>query len=163
VDAGLGTIVAVGSEIWPRPPEKVLGMRADFLERHPDAVAALVCAVTSAADWAADAANRPELARLLSQPRYVGAPASLLLAALQGELAMEPGGAALRREGFLILNRDATRPRGEDAAMLLERMQRCGQLPAGSAVRSGAAGSFRVDVYAAATRGKVSDARAGQG
>jgi NitT/TauT family transport system ATP-binding protein len=138
-------------------------MRAGFLERHPDTVAALVRAVGAAADWAGEAANRTELARLLAQPRYVGAPAALLLAALHGELALEPGGAPLRREGFFILNRDATRPRSEDAAMLLDRMQRCGQLPGGSAVRPAAAGSFRVDVHAAAMAGALSDVRAGQG
>jgi ABC-type nitrate/sulfonate/bicarbonate transport system substrate-binding protein len=163
VDAGLGTIVAVGSEIWPRPPEKVLGMRAGFLAQHPDLVAALVRAVATAADWAGEPANRSELARLLSQPRYVGAPAALLLAGLQGELVLEPGGTPLRREGFFILNRDATRPRVEDAAMLLECMQRCGQLPAGSATRSGAAGAFRTDVHSAATGGALSDVLAGQG
>jgi ABC-type nitrate/sulfonate/bicarbonate transport system substrate-binding protein len=163
VDAGLGTIVALGSEIWPRPPEKVLGVRAEFLERNPDVAAALVRAIAAAADWAGDPTNRAELARLLAQPRYVGAPAALLLAALNGEITMEPGGSALRREGFLILNREATQPRAEDAAMLLERMQRCGPLPIDAAARERVVESFRCDVYAAATGGPVSDARAGQG
>jgi NitT/TauT family transport system ATP-binding protein len=162
VDAGLGTLVAVGSEIWPRPPEKVLGMRADFLERHPDTVAALVRAVAQAGDWAGDAANRPELARILSQPRYVGASAALLLGALNGDLVMEPGGRALRREGFLILNRDATQPRAEDAAMLLERMQRCGQLGPDSPARLRAAASFRADFHASAAGRPVDDSCLGQ-
>lgn len=163
VQAGLGTIVAVGSEIWPRPPEKVLGLRADFLQQHPDAVAALVRAIAAAADWAHDPANRAELARLLSQPRYVGAPAPLLLGALNGELVLEPGGAPARREGFVVLDREATRPRPEDAAMLLERMQRAGQGPQDPAAWQAAAASFRADVHAAATAQQVSDARAGQG
>ena len=161
VDAGLGTLVAVGSEIWPRPPEKVLGLRADLLEKCPDTVAALVRALTAAADWAGEAANRDELARLLAQPRYVGAPASLLLAALNGELVMEPGGAPVRREGFLILDRDATQPRAEDATMLLARMRDCGQVAPGG--EGNAAHSYRSDVYAAAAGGRISDARAGQG
>jgi ABC-type nitrate/sulfonate/bicarbonate transport system substrate-binding protein len=162
VHAGLGTIVAVGSEIWPRPPEKVLGVRAEFLQRHPDAVAALVRAIVAAAAWADEPANRPELVRLLSQPRYVGAPAALLLGALNSELILEPGSPPLRREGFLILNREATQPRPEDAAMLLERMQRCGQAPVDQMATRAAASSFRSDVYAAATTAPVS-ARAGQG
>jgi two-component system, oxyanion-binding sensor len=163
VDAGLGTIVTVGSEIWTRPPEKVLGVRSAFLQRHPDVVAALVRAIAAAADWAGEPANRSELARLLAQPRYVGAPMDLLFGALNGDLAAEPGGNTLRREGFLILNRDATRPRPEDAALLLERMQRCGQAPPDAQAAAGAVQSFRADVYAAATEGMVSDVRAGQG
>ncbi|HWL62032.1 MAG TPA: ABC transporter substrate-binding protein [Steroidobacteraceae bacterium] len=163
VQAGLGTIVAVGSEIWPRPPEKVLGVRADFLQQHPEGVAALVRAIAAAADWAYDPANRPELARLLSQPRYVGAPASLLLGALNAELVLEPGAAPSRREGFLVLDRQSTCPRPEDAAMLLERMQRAGQAPQDAAALQAAAASFRADVHAAATAKQVSNARAGQG
>lgn len=163
VDAGLGAMAAVGSEIWCRPPEKVLGLRADFLERHPGIVAALVRAIAAAADWAGEGGNRPELARLLAQPRYVGASQSLLLAALNGDLVMEPGGEAQRREGFLSLNRDATRPRSEDAAMLLERMQRCGQLPGDSVVVARAAGCFRADVHAAALARPGGEACAGEG
>src|SRR5688572_21425674 len=163
VNAGLGTIVALGSEIWPRPPEKVLGVRAEFLERHPDVVAALVRAIAAAADWAGEPANRSELARLLAQPRYVGAPMDLLFGALNGDLAAEPGGNTLRREGFLILDRDATRPRHEDASLLLERMQRCGQASPDAQAVAGAVQSFRADVYAAATEGMVSGVRAGQG
>lgn len=161
VEAGLGTIVAVGSEIWPRPPEKVLGLRSDVLQRCPATVDALVRAVVAAADWAGDPCNRWELARWLAQPRYVGAPAAMLQAALDGELVMEPGAPPLRREGFLILNRDATQPRAEDAVMLLEHMQRCGQVPAVDV--AGAAASFRADVHAAAMAGGLSDALAGQG
>lgn len=163
VDAGLGAIVAVGSEIWPRPPEKVLGMRAEFLAEHPEAVAALVRAITAAAEWADVPSNRPELARLLSQPRYVGAPAPLLLRALNSELVLEPGTGPLRREGFLVLNREATQPRREDAGMLVERMQRCGQVPRVEEAVRKAAASFTSDVYARATTQAFSDARAGQG
>jgi NitT/TauT family transport system ATP-binding protein len=163
VDAGLGALVAVGSEIWPRPPEKVLGLRADFLERQPDIVAALVRAIAAAADWAGEPANRPELARLLAQPRSVGASQALRQAALSGDLVMEPGGEVQPREGFLVLNRDATRPRAEDAAMLLERMQHCGQLPADAAAIARAAGSFRADVHAAALARPVGGSLAGQG
>lgn len=161
VDAGLGTIVAVGSEIWPRPPEKVVGMRADFLAEHPEAVGALVRAIAAAADWADVPSNRPELARLLSQPRYVGASASLLLGALNSELAVEPGTNPVRREGFLVLNRDATQPRQEDAAMLAERMQRCGQVPREESAVRKAVASFTPDVYARSMEKEPRDARAG--
>ncbi|MFO7324400.1 MAG: CmpA/NrtA family ABC transporter substrate-binding protein [Pseudomonadota bacterium] len=161
VDAGLGTIVAVGSEVWPRPPEKVLGLRAEFLERNPGVVAALVRALGAAAEWAGEPSNRPELARLLAQSRYVGAPASMLLAALNGELVMEPGGSPQRREGFLMLDRDATRLRGEDAAMLFERMQRCGQVAHEAAGR--ALASYRTDIQDGSAAGGTHDARVGRG
>jgi two-component system, oxyanion-binding sensor len=163
VHAGLGTIVAAGSDIWPDPPEKVLGMRGEYLQRNPEIVAALVRAIAAAADWAGEPAHWPQLAALLAQPRYVGAPEALLLAALKGEFALEPGGDPVAHSGFLQLNRAATRPRVEDAIMLLGRMENCGQLPADAAARTRAAACFRSDVYAAATGSPLSDARASRG
>jgi NitT/TauT family transport system ATP-binding protein len=162
VDAGLGTIVAVASEIWARPPEKVLGVRAELLAQHPRTVRALVRSLDHAAAWAGEAGNRPELARLLAQPRYVGAPAALLLAALEGELVMEPGGESVRREGFFVLARDAVRPRAEDAAMLLERMRGCGQLPADESAVAHAAASFRHDVYTSSLQAEPGTPRVGE-
>jgi len=163
VDAGLGAIAAVCSQIWSRSPEKVLGMRADYLAAHPDTVLALVRSIAAAADWAAERANHFELATLLAQPRYVGAPARLLLSALNEELVVEPGASALNCEGFLSLARSATQPRAEDAIQLLERMQRCGQWSGDAGAQREAIASFRADIHAAATGDPISDARAGQG
>jgi NitT/TauT family transport system ATP-binding protein len=163
VDAGLGAIAAVCSQIWPRSPEKVLGMRADYLAAHPDTVSALVRAIAAAADWAGELANHPELADMLAQPRYVGAPARLLLGALNEELVMSPGAAALECTGFLSLARSATQPRAEDAAQLLGNMRRCGQWSGEAAPHQDAIATFRADIHAAATGDSLSDARAGQG
>lgn len=134
VDAGLGAVVATASEIWPRPPEKVLGIRRDQLERRPQRVGALVRAVHAAAVWVSNPANRDELASLLSQPRYVGAPASLLRAALDCRLVLEPGGSRVDRAGFVEFDSEAIRIGQADARLLLDRMRECGQLPAGQAL-----------------------------
>ena len=83
VDAGLGTIVAVASDIWRSPPEKVLGMSSNYIERNPEVCGALVRAVVAAARCLSKAECRDELVRLLSQTRYVGASESLLRGALK--------------------------------------------------------------------------------
>ncbi len=160
VEAGLGAIVAVGSDIWKRPPEKVLGMRADYVQQHPETCAALVRAVRAAARWAGDEGNHPELARLLAQSRYVGAPETVLLAALQGALVMTHGGAPVLRPDFLQLDEAATVPRKEDARMLCERMARWGQVPSEPAAHHRAVGSFRADVPATNSGSPLSGARA---
>jgi ABC-type nitrate/sulfonate/bicarbonate transport system substrate-binding protein len=91
VEAGVGAIVLATTSIWRYSPEKVLGMRGDFAERRPDAVTALVRAVWRASLWCADEANRPELARMLSHPKYVGAPMDLLERALANRLVARRG------------------------------------------------------------------------
>jgi ABC-type nitrate/sulfonate/bicarbonate transport system substrate-binding protein len=151
VDAGIGVIAAVCSDVWPRRPEKVLGMQARFAEESPDVVGALVRALHSASRWAADAGNHQDLARLLSQPRYVGAPVRLLQAALGGFIRASLGHDVLQRPEFLCLGNEAIVPRAQDARMLLEKMERAGQVVPGDAARHRAALSFRGDLFTAAT------------
>jgi two-component system, oxyanion-binding sensor len=160
VDAGLGTIVAVGSDVWLRAPEKVLGMRADYAENNPETVSGLVRALVAAADWAALPANRQELAAMLAEPRYVGAPAALLHAALNGVLVAQPAQPALIRPEFLILDAATTAPRREDAEMLCARIEACGQAKPAPDVRQRGIESYRMDVYLRSIGQPVSEARA---
>jgi ABC-type nitrate/sulfonate/bicarbonate transport system substrate-binding protein len=67
VDAGIGVIAASCSDVWPHPPEKVLGMRARFADENPEVVARLIRAIHGAALWAADAGNHEDLAAGRSQ------------------------------------------------------------------------------------------------
>jgi ABC-type nitrate/sulfonate/bicarbonate transport system substrate-binding protein len=151
VDTGIGVIAAVCSDIWPQRPEKVLGMRARFAEEKPEVVAALVRALQGASRWVSDAANHQDLARLLGQPRYVGAPARLLQAALGGSIRASLGHDALLRPEFLRLGGPASVPREEDARLLLGKMEHCGQVVPDEAARARAVRSFRGDLFAAAT------------
>jgi NitT/TauT family transport system ATP-binding protein len=151
VDAGIGVIAAICSDIWPQRPEKVLGMRTRYAEENPDIVAALVRALQGASRWAADAANHHDLAQLLSQPRYVGAPARLLQAALGGSIRTALGHDALPRPDFLRLGGTALMPREEDARLLLEKMEQCRQVVPDDAARTRAVRSFRGDLFTAAT------------
>jgi ABC-type nitrate/sulfonate/bicarbonate transport system substrate-binding protein len=159
VDAGLGTIVAIASDIWAQPPEKVLGMRLDFLEQHPELARALVRAVVDAARWVAAPANREELVRLLSHTRYVGAPEPLLAAALDGRIVPMSGAAPLHRPEFILLDESATVPRREHAQWICSCIERWGQAPASADAVGSALQSFRPDLYADVVAGSVSAAR----
>lgn len=152
VDAGIGVIAAVASDVWPVQPEKVLGMRAHFADENPDVVARLVRAIHGAAQWATDAGNHQDLAQLLAQPRYVGAPARLLLAALNCELAFEPGGAPVARPQFLSLATTAVEPLATHAEFILSRMQRWGQVAPDASGLADARSAFLIDGFRAALR-----------
>jgi NitT/TauT family transport system ATP-binding protein len=153
VDAGIGVIAAVCSDVWPQPPEKVLGMRARFADENPELVARLVHAIHGAALWAADAGNHEDLAQLLAQPRYVGAPARMLLAALSGAIPFEAGREPVRRPQFLALGPEAIVPRTEYADLILARMQRWGQVAGQAQGLADARGGFRVEAFRSAVQG----------
>jgi NitT/TauT family transport system ATP-binding protein len=150
VDSGLGVLAVACSDLWPRPPEKVLGMRERFAAEHPAEVAALVRALHGAARWAADAGNHADLAQLLAQPRYVGAPARLLQAVLGGSVCAQSGLEPLSRPEFVSFGPEATWPRTAHAEMLVSKMEACGQVARSAQARQRAVESFRGDLYAAA-------------
>jgi nitrate/nitrite transport system substrate-binding protein len=68
---GVGFTAATSQQIWPDHPEKVLACTRAFAQTHPNAARALVRAVLEAARFADRFENRPEVAQLLAQPRYI--------------------------------------------------------------------------------------------
>lgn len=150
VEAGLGIIAALASQIWPDPPEKVLGMRAEYARQNPAQVHALVRSVVRAAEWAGQSANLPELAQLLAEPRYVGAPESVLLGALQGRLRLARGHEPVLRPGFFRPDAGATVPELAHAHRFHECMLRWRQIPGSADLESMALASFRPDLRSAA-------------
>ncbi|MBF0128040.1 MAG: ABC transporter substrate-binding protein, partial [Magnetococcales bacterium] len=84
VALGVGEIVVTKHDLWPACPEKVLGMRADWLAENPETAHALVATLMDAGRWADVPGHREELAHILSQPAYVGVEAELLATSLRG-------------------------------------------------------------------------------
>ena len=151
VATGVGALITTGMRIWPHGPEKVLAVRADWAAAEPQAVAAFVRAIVRAAHWCDDADNRPELAKLLSGPRYVGVPPTLLLDALEGLLTRRPGCEA-EPAGTVIefAAGDATVPWPEHARWHYRQMVRWQQLAHSADAEATAAHCFRSDLYAQA-------------
>lgn len=150
VEAGLGVIVAVASRIWTDPPEKVLGMRLDHAQRDPEGVAALVRSVVRAARWA-EGEHHDEIASLLSQPHYVGAPAAALRAALAGRIRLARGHDPVMKPDFFRIDVDATAPATAHAKRYYDCMRRWGQTSEDPQREALAEASFRPDLYAQAT------------
>ncbi|MBD1923270.1 ABC transporter substrate-binding protein [Microcoleus sp. FACHB-831] len=72
VQEGLGFVIATDLDIWPGHPEKVLGVREDWANKHPQTYIALVKALLEACEYCEDRRYREEVVQLLCQPQYVG-------------------------------------------------------------------------------------------
>ena len=68
----LGYVIATDLEIWDGHPEKVLGVREDWVSRYPETHLALVKALLKACEYCDDRRHREEIVGLLSLPQYVG-------------------------------------------------------------------------------------------
>lgn len=135
VQRGIGTVAVTKADIRPDGLEKVLGLRADWAEDHPEAMACLVRAIVRAADWCRDPANRSELARLLAEVQYVGLPADLIAQTLSGAIPAP----------------HRNRPDPADAHQLLAEMAAAGQLDLSPEQGASLAASvWRPDLYDAA-------------
>lgn len=146
VAEGLAEIVAVGSRIWRRGVEKVLGFRADWMEDNPDIVDRLLVALSQAGEWCDG--NREELAALLAQPDYVGQPAERLMPALSGHIMLQPGDAAVDLPDFMLFHREATAfPWRSQALWIYSQLVRWGEVQPSESAERAAADVFRSDIY----------------
>jgi two-component system, oxyanion-binding sensor len=161
VDLGIGRILHFVSDILVSAVEKVLAVRQDWSERHPDVVAALVRAHIRAAEFIEQPQNRAEAARILGQPERIDVDPEVIQRTLDGRLKVASDGTMRESGRYLLVGREgAARPDPAQAAWLYAQMVRWGQTALRPDALRTAMGVFRPDLYDAASghRGKVSDA-----
>lgn len=154
VDAGVGAMVTPTTALWPLSAEKVLGCRTEFAERYPGKLAALLRALYRAARWVETPANQSEVARLLSEPRYVGTSAGLLHRALAGMLALLPGAdPTLLQDFFVPASHHASFPWASHALWIYTQMVFWRQTEHSAEHLEAARQTYRPDLYRAALAG----------
>lgn len=155
VASGAGRIATVKAALWPRSPEKVLGVTERWAEAHPEALAALLRAMHAAAAWCGDPANHAEAAALLVQPGYLGQPAELVQRALSGAIQPAPGRTVAVEEFFIPHAFGAGLPNPDDALWYYSQMVRWGDVQHSPERIAIAARSYRPDLYRDALAGIV--------
>lgn len=144
----VGQAVLSKSAIWPGCLEKVLGMRADWAEAHPDIVDALIMSLDAACAWCEAPENHNELADILSQQEFVGTSAEAIGRSLSGNVIKETSAA---KTAFMSFHANAANiPWTAQSLWLYSQMVRWGHVahsPQGVEV---AKQVYRPDIYARA-------------
>lgn len=143
VAAGIGRIAALGCEVAPGAPEKVLAIT----ERLDGAALPLVRAVARAGLWCADPENRTELARRLAHRAYLGLDSDLIARTLAGEITLE-GARRRAAPNYLRLGAPAQAPRADHVAWLVAQMAAAGQIPRERDLLPAALAVYRADLFA---------------
>ncbi|MGF9566615.1 CmpA/NrtA family ABC transporter substrate-binding protein [Neorhizobium sp. BT27B] len=86
VNQGIGFTACTTGELWKGHPEKALGMRANWVEKNPNAAKAILMAVMEAQQWCEDMANKEEMSNLLGKRQWLNAPAKDVLGRLKGDI-----------------------------------------------------------------------------
>ena len=86
VDQKIGYTACLTSEIWMDHPEKALGVRSAWADKHPRAAQAITAAVMEAQMWCDKMANRPAMCSIVSGRQYINVPMADILPRLQGHI-----------------------------------------------------------------------------
>jgi len=86
VNQGIGFTACTTGEIWSKHPEKILGMRADWVDANPNATKALMMAVMEAQMWCEDPANKDEMAQIVSGRQWYKVPVEDIAARIKGDI-----------------------------------------------------------------------------
>ena len=150
-ERGVGRIVAAKQDIWPSAPEKVIGMRPDWAESHPETVSRLIVALDAAARWCDRVDNHDALADALADTRYIAAPVQIIRHVLAGEFSLDArGNRRVIDDYFLFHGRFANYPRPSHALWIYSQMVRWGQAEPSLNNARAAASAYRPDLYRAA-------------
>ncbi len=151
VAMGVGSIVTPTSAIWRLSPEKVLGCKLDWAQRHPEKLTALIRALHRASEWCELHAHHAELAKLLAEPKYVGTSADILMRGLANQLCLTPGEPAQTVADFYVPARQAaTFPWTSHALWFYSQMTRWQQVAYSPSHLPAVRSTYRPDLYRAA-------------
>ncbi|AGB74323.1 MULTISPECIES: CmpA/NrtA family ABC transporter substrate-binding protein [Rhizobium] len=86
VNQGIGFTAATTGELWKHHPEKALGLRAEWLEKNPNAAKALLMAIMEAQQWADRMENKDEMAEILGRRQWFNVPPKDVAGRLKGDI-----------------------------------------------------------------------------
>ena len=82
----IGFTAATTGELWFRHPEKVLGMRADFVDANPIATQAIMMAVMEAQMWCDRMENKQEMAEIIGKRQWYNVPVADIIGRIKGDI-----------------------------------------------------------------------------
>jgi NitT/TauT family transport system ATP-binding protein len=147
-ERGVGRIVAAKQDIWPSAPEKVIGMRPEWAQSHPETVSRLIVALDAAARWCDRPENHDALAETLADMRFLAAPMHIIRRVLAGEFSLDASGnRRVIPDYFRFHSGYANYPRPSQALWIYTQMIRWGQVAHSAEGARRAASAYRPDLY----------------
>ena len=82
----VGFTAATTGELWKGHPEKALGLRAEFIDKNPNATKAILMAVMEAAQWCDSMDNKEEMAGIIGKRQWMNVPTPDIIGRLKGDI-----------------------------------------------------------------------------
>jgi nitrate/nitrite transport system substrate-binding protein len=115
-------------DIWKDHPEKVCAFTAEFAEKNPKTVKAVLKALHEASVWLDKMENRPEQADIVSRPTYINCPKEIILGRMLGDYDFGDG--RTKKDPFYMnfSVRNCNYPQAKYAVWFLSQYRRWGML-----------------------------------
>jgi nitrate/nitrite transport system substrate-binding protein len=143
---GIGFTALNTQDIWKDHPEKVCAFTAEFADKNPKTVKAVLKALHEASVWLDDMKNRPEQAEIVSRPTYINCPKDLILGRMQGKYDFGDGRKKQDPNYMIFSSRNCNYPQPKYAAWWLTQFKRWGMIKDAD-YKGVAAQVMRTDIY----------------
>ena len=144
---GIGYTSVSTQDMWPDHPEKVCAFTAEFADKNPKTVKAVLKALHEASVWLDDLGNRPEQCQIVSKATYINCPPEILLGRLQGHYDYGDGRKKEDSNYMIFSKRNCNYPQHKYAVWFLSQYRRWGMVGAGVDYMGIAMQVMRPDLY----------------
>ncbi|MCZ8187205.1 MAG: CmpA/NrtA family ABC transporter substrate-binding protein [Beijerinckiaceae bacterium] len=86
VNQNIGFTACTTGEVWFKHPEKILGMRADWVDANPKATQAILMAVMEAQAWCEKMENKQEMAEIVGRRQWFNVPVPDIIGRIKGDI-----------------------------------------------------------------------------
>ncbi len=86
VNQDIGYSALTTGELWFKHPEKILGMRADWVDANPKATLAILMAVMEAQQWCEKMENKEEMATIIGRRQWFNVPVPDIIGRIKGDI-----------------------------------------------------------------------------
>lgn len=144
----IGFTSVTTQEIWKDHPEKVCAFTAEFAEKNPKTVKAVLKALHESSVWLDDMKNRPEQCEIVSRPTYINCDKEIILGRLLGKLDYGDGRPPVTDDFYMHFSkRNCNYPQPAYAKWWLTQFRRWGMVTGAPDYAGVAKQVMRGDIY----------------
>jgi nitrate/nitrite transport system substrate-binding protein len=143
----VGFTALTTQELWRDHPEKVCAFTAEFAEKNPKTVKAVLKGLQEASVWLDDINNRPEQCDIVSRPTYINCDKEIILGRLLGKLDYGDGRTKTDEFPMHFSKRNCNYPQPKYGKWWLTQFRRWGMVTGAPDYHGITAKVLRPDLY----------------